>query len=171
MLGSTDNAGMECVASDMTSFDVKGIYYELNLYMDLWNNKIVSYGLSSKKGDRTTYTDGLSQSIEKKKEYTNLKLVLHTDQVSVYSLKSFNEPLPLYNIIHSMSLAETPTDNGAIKSINGWIKTKIFIDFNIKEPDDVEEFIKDYLVYFNEQRPAYPLNHLTPKQYKEVFNQ
>jgi len=169
--GLNVNASLECVASDMTSFYVKGIYYELTLYMDLWNNEIVSYGLSSKKGDRMTYMDGLSQLIEKKKEYQNLKLVLHTDQGSVYSSKSFNELLPLYNIIHSMSRAGTPTDNGAMESINGWIKTEMFIDFNIKETDDVEAFIKDYLVYFNEQRPAYSLNYLTPKQYREVFNQ
>jgi len=70
-----------------------------------------------------------------------------------------------------MSRAGTPTDNGAMESINGWIKTEMFIDFNIKETDDVEAFIKDYLVYFNEQRPAYSLNYLTPKQYREVFNQ
>jgi len=79
--GLNVNASLECVASDMTSFYVKGIYYELTLYMDLWNNEIVSYGLSSKKGDRMTYMDGLSQLIEKKKEYQNLKLVLHTDWI------------------------------------------------------------------------------------------
>ena len=33
----------------MTAFSVKGIYYELTVYMDLWNNEIVSYSLSSKR--------------------------------------------------------------------------------------------------------------------------
>lgn len=168
--GLNVNSRMECIASDMTAFYVKGVYYELTLYMDLWNNEIVSYGLSSKKGDRETYMDGLRRLIEKKKEYQDLKLVLHTDQGSVYSSKSFNELLPLYNIIHSMSRAGTPTDNGAMESINGWIKTEMFTDFHIKETEDVEVFIKEYLPYFNEQRPAYSLNYLTPKQYREVFN-
>ena len=31
---------LQCVVSDMTAFWVKGIYYELTLYMDLWNNEI-----------------------------------------------------------------------------------------------------------------------------------
>lgn len=35
--------------------------------MDLFNNEIVSYGLSSRKGDRETYLDGLKALIEKKK--------------------------------------------------------------------------------------------------------
>ena len=29
---------LQCVVSDMTAFYVKGIYYELTLYMDLWKN-------------------------------------------------------------------------------------------------------------------------------------
>ncbi len=45
---------LQCVASDMTAFYVKGVYYELTLYMDLWNNEIVSYALSAKRGDRMT---------------------------------------------------------------------------------------------------------------------
>ena len=43
---------LQCIVSDMTAFYVKGVYYELTLYMDLWNNEIVSHALSSKRGDR-----------------------------------------------------------------------------------------------------------------------
>ena len=92
----------QVVVSDMTAFWCNQTYYELTLYMDLFNNEIVAYALSSKKGDVTTYHDGLKQLIEKKKEYTDLKLILHTDQGSVYSSASYNELLPLYNITHSM---------------------------------------------------------------------
>lgn len=152
---------MEVVVSDMTAFWCQSVYYELTLYMDLWNNEIAAFALSSKKGDRETYMDGLKDLIEKKKEYPNLKLILHTDQGSVYSSKTFNEILPLYNIIHSMSRAGTPTDNGAMEAINGWIKTELFIDFTIKDSENVEQSIKDYIVYFNEKRPAYSLNYLT----------
>ena len=46
---------LECIVSDMTVFWVHGVYYELTLYMDLWNNEIVAHALSSKRGDRMTY--------------------------------------------------------------------------------------------------------------------
>lgn len=46
---------LQCIVSDMTAFYVKGVYYELTLYMDLWKNEIVSHSLSSKRGDRMTY--------------------------------------------------------------------------------------------------------------------
>lgn len=55
---------MQCVVSDMTAFYVKGIYYELTIYMDLWNNEILSHSLSSKRGDRMTYISGLESLIE-----------------------------------------------------------------------------------------------------------
>ena len=32
----------------------------------------------------------------------------------------------------------------------------------------LEEEIDDYIVFFNEQRPAYSLHYLTPKQYREA---
>lgn len=59
---------LQCIVSDMTSFSVKGVYYELTLYMDLWNNEIVSHALSSKRGDRMTYISGLQDLIELRKQ-------------------------------------------------------------------------------------------------------
>ena len=60
-------------------FYVKGIYYELTLYMDLWNNEIVSHALSSKRGDRMTYISGLKDLLELKKEHPEYKMILHSD--------------------------------------------------------------------------------------------
>lgn len=160
---------MQVIVSDMTAFRCKNTYYELTLYMDLFNNEIVAYDMSSRRGDRMTYINGLNQLLEKKKEYQDLKLILHTDQGSVYSSKSYNELLPLYNITHSMSRAGTPTDNAAMEAINGWIKEELFLDFKIQDQDDIRKSIEDYIHFFNYERPAYALNYLTPIQYKKTY--
>lgn len=165
MTGLKINKPLECVVSDMTAFYLEQKYYELTLYMDLWNNEILAYSLSYKKGDRMTYISGL---IEIKKEYSELKMILHTDQGSVYPSKSFNDLLPYYNIIHSMSGAGTPTDNAAIESINGWIKSEIFTDLHITSSKTIESEIREYISFFNEKRPAYSFNYLTSKQYKQL---
>lgn len=65
----------------MTASGVGREYYELTLYMDLFNNEIVAYALSNLRGDRNTYFDGLKDFI-KKEEYGNFKLTLHSDQTS-----------------------------------------------------------------------------------------
>ena len=158
---------MQCVVSDMTAFSVKGIYHELTLYMDLWNNEIVSYSLSARRGDRMTYISGLEDLIKLKEQYPEYQTILHSDQGSVYSSKAFNELLPMYGFRRSMSRAGTPTDNAAMESINGWIKAELFMDLHVTGDKPVKEQIDDYIVFFNEQRPAYSLGYLTPKQYRE----
>ena len=160
---------MECVVSDMTAFYVERTCYELTLYMDLWNDELIAHALSSKRGDRMTYLDGLQDVLAFKKQYPNQKLILHSDQGSVYASKSYNELLPMYNIVRSMSRAGTPTDNAAMEAINGWIKAELFTDFHITSPENVPAQVSDYIRFFNEERPAYALGYLTPKQYREQF--
>lgn len=160
---------LQCIVSDMTAFYVKGVYYELTLYMDLWNNEIVSHSLSAKRGDRMTYISGLNDLLELKKQYPGFETILHSDQGSVYTSKAYNELLPMYRINRSMSRAGTPTDNAAMESINGWAKAEMFTDLHITGERPVAEEIDTYIVFFNEERPAYSLGYLTPKQYKDRY--
>ena len=161
------DAPLQCIVSDMTAFYVRGIYYELTLYMDLWNNEILSHSLSSKRGDRMTYISGLENLLELKKTYPEYQMILHSDQGSVYASKAYNDLLPMY-VERSMSRAGTPTDNAAMESINGWIKAELFMDLHITGEKTVEQEVNEYIIFFNEQRPAYSLNYLTPRQYKEM---
>lgn len=162
----------QLVVSDMTAFWACKYYYELTLFMDLFNNELIAYSLSNRKGDPNTYHNALSDVITKKNEkYKDLEMILHSDQGSVYSSKKFNESLPIYNIIHSMSKPGTPTENGAMEAINGWIKEELFLDFNINacEPDDIYKQIEKYIFYFNNERPQVALNYLTPAQFKNLY--
>lgn len=158
----------QLVVSDMTAFWANGHYYELTLFMDLFNNEIIAYSLSNKKGDPSTYHKGLSDVLNKKEEYKDLEMILHSDQGSVYSSKKFNESLYLYNIIHSMSKPGKPTENGAMESINGWIKEELFVDFNINSSNDISSEIDNYIHYFNYERPQSALKYLTPIQFKNL---
>jgi transposase InsO family protein len=169
MTGLNVDGPLQCIVSDMTAFYLKGIYYELTLFMDIWNNEILTHSLSTKRGDRMTYIDGLNSLLDIKKQNPDLDMILHSDQGSVYASKSFNELLPLYNITRSMSRAGTPTDNGAMEAINGWIKAEMFADFHVSSNENIQEEIAAYIKFFNEERPAYALNYLTPKQYREYY--
>lgn len=62
---------------------------------------------------------------------------------------------------------EQEPDNAAMEAINGWIKDEMFMDMHITGEQPVEQEIDEYIVFFNEQRPAYSLGYLTPKQYRE----
>jgi len=43
------------------------------------------------------------------------------------------------------------------------------MDLHVTGVEPVEKEIHDYITFFNEQRPAYSLNYLTPKQYRESY--
>ena len=160
----------QVVVSDMTAFWANKIYYELTLFMDLFNNELIAYSLSNKKGNPNTYHNALKQVLIKKEEYKDFETILHTDQGSVYSSKKFNESLPNYHIIHSMSKPGTPTENGAMEAINGWIKEELFIDFKINAANDIFKEIDNYIYYFNNERPQSSLKYLTPIQYKDLYS-
>ena len=157
----------EVIVTDMTAFRVKEIYYELTLYFDAWNKEIIGYGLASRKGSITSYYDGLNQVLERiKKEQTEYLITLHIDQGSVYSSQSYNKLIENYNIKRSMSRVGTPTDNPANEYLKGWIKEKLFIDFRLKESNDVPKHIEEYIYYYNNERPSYALKYKTKIQYK-----
>ena len=69
----TPERPFQTVVSDMTAFWGGRNHYELTLYMNLFNNEIVSYGLSNIRGNRNTYFESLKDLINKKEEYGNLK--------------------------------------------------------------------------------------------------
>ena len=105
----------------------------------------------------------------KEEAYPDYDLILHTDQGSVYASKDFNKDLLLHNITRSMSRAGTPTDNGAMEAINGWVKDELYLDFKIADCDDIEEGIKRYIDFFNNERPAYALGYKTPKEVMDEY--
>ena len=42
-------------------------------------------------------------------------------------------------------------------------------EYQIELNKKLVEEVKEYIKFFNEERPAYALNYLTPKQYKEQY--
>ena len=157
-------SAMRCL---FTKIHVKGKYYELTFYFDSFTKEILSYALATRKGDSKQYYDGLKDVLELiKNEECTEPVILHTDQGSVYSSLSYNELISNYNIKRSMSRAGTPTDNPVNESLNGWIKEELILDFKLKESNDVEKTIKDYVHYYNNERPKSELGGLPPVQFR-----
>lgn len=68
-----------------------------------------------------------------------------------------------------MSRVGTPTDNPIIESINGWIKSEIASDYDINEYSDISKFLQEFVRYYNNDRPAYALGYLSPKEYRQYY--
>lgn len=159
---------LKLVTSDMTMFKNKGKWYEWTLLVDVYNNEILAHSLTNRQGYNKPYYDCLEVLTEiagLKKEQTS-PITFHTDQGAVYSSSAFYKAHEQYNIIRSMSRGGTPTDNPVIEALNGWIKEELYNDFALATADNVEELIEQYVIYYNEERPAYSLNYKSPVQFK-----
>ena len=111
------------------------------------------------------------QCLEDLKKQTKKKTaptVLHTDQGAVYASANYNRGLNDYNIKRSMSRVGTPTDNPIIESINGWVKEEMKVDFEMDSYEYIGDFLSEFVVYYNTQRPSYSLNYMTPIEYKNM---
>lgn len=118
-----------------------------------------------------TYIAGKNSVLQQKMLKANgCEMILHTDQGSVYASEDFNKKLDAQGIVRSMSRAGTPTDNGQMESLNGWMKDELFTDLHITGNKPINEEIDDYIKFFNEERPACCLGYLTPKQYREKYH-
>ena len=161
----------QVIVSDMTAFWTKYQYWELTMYFDVFTKQILSWSLSYKRGDRRTYINGLKDVLELLEGVPSKEniTVIHTDQGSVYSSVAYNNLIKDENIYRSMSRAGKPTDNPVNESLNGWIKEELFLDFNLKESDDVSKTIEQYINFYNEMRPCYALGYDTPNHYEERY--
>ncbi|MBQ8077365.1 MAG: integrase core domain-containing protein, partial [Eubacterium sp.] len=60
----------------------------------------------------------------------------------------------------------TPTDNPIIEALNGWIKEELRIDFDIYHCNDVPTLIKNYISYYNTERPSVKCGRKSPVQFR-----
>ncbi|MFU8792451.1 MAG: IS3 family transposase [Acholeplasmataceae bacterium] len=159
----------EKVCTDTTSFYHKGIKYDWNIYLDLFNNEIISYDFRlSKSGNGVkNHYSALNRFLEAKEKrgYKSQVTILHSDQGAIYTSRAFNAHLDS-TIKRSMSRLATPTDNPVLESLNGWIKDELMFDFNLKRCKDITSLIKDYVKYYNHVRTAYTLKYKSPVQYR-----
>ena len=156
---------LQCIVSDMTAFWVKGIYYELTLYMDLWNNEILSHSLSSKRGDRMTYINGLENLLEIKKQHPEYQMILHSDQGWQYQHAEYQRLLAEHNITQSMSRKGNCMDNGAMENFFGRLKVEMFYGEHFQTVNEFINCLKEYIDYYNNERIVSKLK-MSPVQFR-----
>lgn len=122
----------------MTASLVKGFYFELTLYMNLWNNEIISHPLSARCEDRMTYISGSRDLIELKKHFRLCRRCALRSGSHI-CIEGFTELLPMYKAVRSVSRAGTPTCNTAVEAIYGLIKTELFMVFHATGDFNVEQ--------------------------------
>lgn len=166
------NGPFEKVCSDTTMLTHNGVKYDWNYHVDVYNNEIVGSDVANYK-----HCNGVMNHLRSLKDFLRIKeargygnnhTILHSDQGIIYASKKFEKAHQEYPITRSMSRAATPTDNPVIESLNGWIKAELKHNLKINDFTDINTAIELYINYFNNNRPAWKLDYLTPVEYRTI---
>ena len=152
----------------MTILKVGRTYWEWTLLLDTFNNEILAHSVSSQAGSNKPYYHWLDalKSLMEKREGQNSEVIFHTDQGTVYSSRTYSNAHKHYNILRSMSRGDTPTDNPIIEALNGWIKEKLYLDFDLANAKDVPALLNSYVFFFNNKRRSASLVYKSPAQFR-----
>ena len=162
----------EIIVSDTTALYHKKHrkMHEATFYLDVFNNEIVGYAIGDYRygQNKKVHIEALNSmlSTKKKRGYTKVETILHTDQGSVYSSKDYYLVHKNYNITRSMSRAGTPTDNPVIESFNSWFKPLLYQSFNAHEQKDFVVAFDNCVKYFNHERKAFKNAYKNPVQFR-----
>lgn len=155
-------------ATDITEFNVLGKKLYLSPIIDLFNQEIISYELT----ERPVFMQVvmmLKKAFKKIPDNTNL--ILHTDQGWQYQMKQYQYLLKEKGIKQSMSRKGNCLDNAIIENFFGILKSELFYLKKYKSIEQLKKEIKEYIIYYNNERIKSNLNKMSPIKYRTHYYQ
>ena len=155
-------------ATDITEFNVLGKKLYLSPIIDLFNGEIISYELS----ERANFDQIIAMLKKSFKRITNqTNLILHSDQGWQYQMKQYQTILKDKGIIQSMSRKGNCLDNAIIENFFGILKSELFYLKQYKSITQLKHEIKEYIIYYNNDRIKQNLKGMSPIQYRAHYYQ
>ena len=155
----------EVWVSDVTYFRYNERNYYICVIIDLYARKVVGYKISlSNSTQLTKATFKLAFEIRQPTD-----LLFHSDQGSNYTSNTFVEYLRYCNIRQSFSRKSVPYDNSVMESFFKSMKTEKLYRTNFRSEREIKMAVKDYINYYNTNRPHSMLNYQTPNAYEDKY--
>lgn len=159
----TANQPHEKWVTDVTEFNIKGDKVYLSPILDLYNQEIVSYEVSTcpQYGMVQKMLDAAIGCL--KPEQTPM---IHSDQGWQYQMAAYRQTLKDNALVQSMSRKGNCLDNAVMENFFGILKSEFFYTQRF---DSVASFIaglKEYIHYYNHDRIKQKLKGLSPVNYR-----
>ncbi|MDF2647255.1 MAG: transposase [Paenibacillus sp.] len=154
--------------TDITQFRVADTWLYLSAIKDLFNNEIVGYRMSLR-NDNELVLKTFKETFAKKKKKDVTGLIVHSDQGFQYTSYAYQDMLPKVGAQISMSRRGNCYDNASMESFFSHLKTEGLDPYNIRNLDEAQRRIEDFIYFYNQKRPQRKLKKLTPVQYRRQF--
>ena len=134
----------------------------LSVVKDLSTSEVIHFNVS-RRINTDIATHGLDAILGSLPTSKVKDLIIHSDQGSTYTASLYRNILAKYGVKQSMSRRGNCLDNAPIESFFGHLKDEV----NTKSCKSYEEVvikIKDYINYYNNDRPQWVLKGKTPAE-------
>ena len=142
-------APFQKLTTDVTEFAVCDEKVYLSPILDIYNNEIISYSISTSPNFNQTreMLNGLIHKLP-----ANVQPILHSDQGWQYQIKEYQRMLKENNIIQSMSRKGNCLDNSVMENFFGRLKTEMFYGEKFESVYSFIDKLKEYIYYYNNER-------------------
>ena len=156
------NAPLQKLATDVTEFAVCDEKVYLSPILDMYNNEIVSYSISTSPNFNQT-REMLEELIHKLP--SNATPTLHSDQGWQYQMKEYQRILKENNIQQSMSRKGNCLDNSIMENFSGRLKIEMFYGEKFESVNTFIDKLREYIYYYNNERIILKLK-MSPVKYR-----
>ena len=152
---------MEKLLTDVTEFKLtNGSKRYLSAIYDLGSKNVVAYE-TSHRNDNPLVLNTMNQILHDVNPETTL---IHSDRGSQYTSHAFNKVIKDNQLIHSMSRVSKCIDNGPMEGFWGTLKVEMFNLDTFDTPDYLDQKIKEYIEFFNNERVTLDMGLTIPTE-------
>ncbi len=159
----------QAYSSDITYFEICGIFYFITFIIDCFSRKILGYAASKGLTTEETTLPALQMAIKTRGNILPKGIIFHSDCGGQYYDKEFIKLTARLGFINSM--CEMAYQNGKAERINGTIKNNYLKHCKISNFTDLVKSLDRIVALYNNERPHKSLNYKTPLLFeKELLN-
>lgn len=150
----------QAFSSDITYFEIGGIYYFITFIIDCFSRRILGYAASKGLTTEQTTLPAMRMAIKTRKNNLPKDIIFHSDGGGQYYDKEFIKLTAELGFKNSM--CEMAYQNGKAERLNGTIKNNYLKHYMINNFDDLVKILDRIVPLYNNERPHKSLNYKTP---------
>lgn len=165
LYASTELSGInQAWSSDITYFEVKGLFYYITFVMDCYSRRILGHQVSKRLTTEETTLPALKRAVSTRRNIPG-NLIFHSDGGGQYYDKEFLK----YTARHKMrnSMCELAYENGKAERLNGVIKNNYLVHNHIQSFSELVKSVDRAVTLYNTQKPHKALKYKSPVDYEK----
>lgn len=147
----------QVIQSDITYYEVAGLFYYIVFIIDVYSKRIVGFQANDHMRAQANVM-ALKQVLKIRRQMKLNQMVHHSDRGSQYIANDYRKLLGKYHI--NISMGQNAMENAYAERINGIIKNEYLEYWNITDLSKLRKCLTKAVKHYNNDRPH---NHLSGK--------